>query len=112
MTMQSASSQKIDPLYYRLEPAVPLAEPEQTMVKALNRAVAEVAGVPVEQLAPKPLVSGIRHEWPFAYAMLPPHRPFRLASDDLRVVLNSLAQEMGVTAAFRRHQSLPEPGHA
>lgn len=97
---------------YRLEPALPLAAKERAMVGALNHAVAEVTGQTVDALPVKTLVSGLRHDDPFAYAVLPPHRPFRLASDDLRVVLNCLAREMGVTDAFRRQQARMEPGHA
>lgn len=101
-----------DATIYRLEPALPLAAKEQAMVGALNRAVVEVTGKPLAVLPAKPLVSGLAHDDPFAYAVLPPHRPFRLASNDLRVVLNGLAREMGLTDAFRCQQLRLEPGHA
>lgn len=107
-----AQALTLDANAYRLETTLPLAATEQAMVGALNRAVAEVTGKLPAALPVKPLVSGLRHDAPFAYAVLPPYRPFRLASNDLHVVLNCLAHEMGVTDAFRRHQSLPEPGHA
>lgn len=97
-----------DTTTYRLEAALPLAAPERAMVGALNRAVEEVTGKSLAALPLKPLVSGLRHDDPFAYAILPPHRPFRLASNDLRVVLNCLAREMGVTAVFHHHQLHPE----
>ncbi len=111
MTGQAAyTSPSVESGYSRLEPRLPLTPLQTAQVRALNAAAAEMAGVTVQTLPVVALQSGMRHDDPFKFAVLPPQRPFRLASNDLPVVLSCLAREMGITAAYRRHSQTALPG--